>query len=267
MDYHQLNSKRFSGQGYITTYNKYRPSPPKEIIHQTLNYLNSSTAKKLVDLGCGTGISTLVWNDFASKIIGVEPSVEMISIAKEYNSTDSIKYIQGYSDNINVESNSVDIVTSSQSFHWMEPKSTLKEIDRILKKDAVLLIYDVIWPPSTNYELEQAYNTLFEKINKITEDLNQEIAYKWQKDNHYTNIYNSGYFKFVKEAYYHKTEKFSKEQFVGIALSQGGLEALLKRGFSEKEIGLEDFKIKVSKVNDLKYDIITYNYKVIFAIK
>ncbi|MCB0461028.1 MAG: methyltransferase domain-containing protein, partial [Flavobacteriaceae bacterium] len=84
MDYHKLNSERFSGQQYINLYNKYRPSPPKEIIHQTLNYLNSYSVERLVDLGCGTGISTLVWNDFASEIIGIEPSKEMVLAAKEY---------------------------------------------------------------------------------------------------------------------------------------------------------------------------------------
>ena len=78
----KLNADRFTGQEYVNTYDKYRPGPPVEIIHQALNYLNKSRAEKVLDLGCGTGISTQIWRDFAKEIIGIDPSSEMIDVAR-----------------------------------------------------------------------------------------------------------------------------------------------------------------------------------------
>ena len=41
---------------------------------------------------------------------------------------------------------SADIVTCSQSFHWMEPEPTLAEIARILRPGGVFAAYDYDWP-------------------------------------------------------------------------------------------------------------------------
>ncbi|KAA3622977.1 MAG: methyltransferase domain-containing protein, partial [Bacteroidetes bacterium] len=200
-------------------------------------------------------------------IIGVEPSEAMLSVARAETNERHISYLQAFSDKISLASASADIITCSQSFHWMEPKSTLKEIDRILKPDGVLLIYDVIWPPSVSYEYEQAYRELFSKVNEITKALPEPIAHRWSKAGHLQNVEQSNYFDYVKESYFHKSETFYKETFLGIALSQGGLEALLKRGFSEEEIGVTRFKGKIESLSREEDDILTYNYRVILGVR
>ncbi|MDG3583766.1 class I SAM-dependent methyltransferase [Galbibacter pacificus] len=262
-----LNAERFSGNKYVNLYNRFRPSPPKEILQLSLNYLGKTKAASIIDLGCGTGISTKSWTPYAKKITGIEPSNEMIEIAIDNTNSPNIKYISGYASNIPVPSNNADIVTCSQSFHWMEPKSTLKEVNRVLKKEGVFVLYDIIWPPSVNCEYENAYNELFDNITSITQNINQQISNKWDKKKHLLNIKNSNYFSFIKETFFHKTDILSTEQLIGIALSQGGLEALLKLGFSENEIGLNNFIKKVKKMKITPYKKITYNYRAIFAIK
>ena len=263
----KLNADRFTGDEYINIYDKYRPTPPKEILRQALNYLDKPKAKRILDLGCGTGISTKVWENAAEEIIGVEPSKEMIKIAKRKSNNSQVKYLVGYSNDIPLPSNSIDIVSCSQSFHWMEPKSSLKEINRVLKDNGILMIYDVIWPPSVNYEFEKGYNELFENISRITLELKETISHRWEKKQHLENALGSNYFKFLKETFFHKTEKLTKDQFIGIALSQGGLEALLKRGFSKEEIGITKFINEINNIGAIPYDEITYNYRVVYGIK
>jgi len=264
----KLNADRFTGSEYVNLYDTYRPSPPIEIIHQTLNYLNKTKADIIVDLGSGTGISTDIWSNYSKEVIGIEPSKEMIAIAeKKATKKHNSKYLVGYSNKIPLASKSVDIISCSQSFHWMEPITTLAEINRVLKNNGVLVIYDVIWPPSINFEFENAYNELFLKVDELTKTLKDIIAHRWNKQEHLINIAKSNYFNFLKESYFHKNEKVNKEQFVGIALSQGGLEALLKRGFSEEEIGIIQFKNKIANNKSLPYNKITYNYRVIYGIK
>lgn len=264
----QLNADRFTGKEYLLTYQKFRPSPPVEIIHQALNYLNKEQAERILDLGCGTGISTRIWRKFARQIIGLDPSKEMIEIASDKNRlSPKIKYIVGYSNQVELPSSSVDIISCAQSFHWMEPNSTVSEINRLLKRNGVFVVYDALWPPSANFEFEQAYNYLFLKIAKITESLQETIAHRWNKNAHFEHLSKTGKFRFLKKVYYHKTQKFSKEQFMGIALSQGGLEALLKLGLSTEAIGLNHFKDEIDKLPDPIFNEITYHYQVIFGIK
>jgi hypothetical protein len=149
----------------------------------------------------------------------------------------------------------------------MAPESTLNEIDRVLKANGVLLIYDVIWPPSVNYICEQAYNELFDKVHKLTQELKEPIAHKWDKGQHLDNVRKCNHFHYVKASYYHKSEKFDSEKFIGIALSQGGLEALLKRGYSEEATGITKFRETIASYKTIIHDIMTYNYQVIFGVR
>jgi len=263
----KLNADRFTGDKYVKLYNQFSPTPPIEIINQSLNYLNRFKANNIVDIGSGTGLSTKVWSKYAEKVIGIEPSKEMLNIAKEQTKYTNIEYKEGYGNDTGIESDSIDIIACSQSFHWMEPHSTLKEIDKILKKNGVLVIYDVIWPPTVNYEYEKAYNELFEKVNLKTSELEEIVAHKWKKTDHLKNIIKSGYFKFSKETYYHKNVKFDKDKFKGIALSQGGLEALIKKGYTTQEIGIDKFIEKVDSIKESIASEMTYNYRVIFGLK
>lgn len=68
-------------------------------------------------------------------------------------------------------------------------------------------------------------------------------------------------------AFFHQTVPLTKEQFIGIALSQGGLEALLKRGFTKDEIGITTFEASIHSAPIPLYSQMNYNYQVIFGVK
>ncbi len=144
---------------------------------------------------------------------------------------------------------------------------TLEEIDRLLVDDGVLCIYDAEWPPLVNAAFEMAYRKLFRKVDQVTSELGETIAHKWRKDQHVVNVSNSEVFRYVTEASFHKQQPLDKEMLIGIALSQGGLEALLKRGFSAAEIVVDEFVKTVNEMPTLPYRELMFSYKVIFAVK
>lgn len=175
----QRNADRFTGQTYIDIYDRFRPSPPVILLQQCLNYLDRPKAKLVVDLGCGTGISTIVWSPFTEKVIGIEPCQEMIERAQlKEDQPVNVRYIQAYGHALSLEQESVDILACSQSFHWMNPQPTLREIHRVLKQNGVLMIYDVIWPPSVHIKWEQAYHRLFQRAGLLTQQLEETVAHK-----------------------------------------------------------------------------------------
>ncbi|MCG8332400.1 MAG: class I SAM-dependent methyltransferase [Chitinophagales bacterium] len=267
MDLH-INAERFSGGEYTLLYDYYRPSPPIALLEQALRYTEMQQPSLLVDIGCGTGLSTLAWQDKVHKIIGFEPSEDMLSVAyAKAEELENIYFLPAYAHQLPLEDETVDIVNCGQAFHWMEPEATLKEVNRILKPGGVFLIYDCQWPPTFNWQLEEQYRALFNRITELTEQQEEPLAIRWQKKHHLSNVMNSGHFRFVKEAFFHKVENGGKDQFLGVALSQGGLQALLRKGYSEEEIGLANFKKVLEEAPPMEIAPITFHYKAIYAIK
>lgn len=78
-----------------------------------------------------------------------------------------IKFIKGDSGNVSLENGSVDIVTCSQSLHWMEPTSTFQEIQRILRPGGVFAAFDCDWPPVINAEAENLYAQFLDNVQVL----------------------------------------------------------------------------------------------------
>lgn len=243
--YKQNNVERFLG--YQSIYDDARPEPPTEVVQLLTTYLGRKP-RLVVDLGCGTGLSTFIWSEQAEKIIGIEPSEDMRNKALEkLNRRDQGKHIQfleGYADQLDLPSHSVDIITCSQSFHWMEPKSTLKEIGRLLVAGGVFAAYDCDWPPSIHWEIELNYDRLIQKADAIIDRVSdaQDKAKKWNKEEHLQQMKNSGYFSFTKEIVFHKKEVFDAERFIQLALSQGGVQTVLKLGADQLKEEIQSFE-------------------------
>ena len=64
------NAGRF--RGFAGLYHDARPACPEYVTDVLTRYLGRRPGT-VVDMGCGTGRSTLVWRDKADQIIGVDP--------------------------------------------------------------------------------------------------------------------------------------------------------------------------------------------------
>lgn len=56
---------------------------------------------------------------------------------------------------------------------------------------------------------------------------------KRNKEEHIKNMTDSHVFRFIKEIVFHNVESCDSQRYVGLALSQGGLQSVLKLGFAE----------------------------------
>ncbi len=261
----KINADRFLG--FAEIYENNRPTVPKKACEFILNYLER-TPKQIVDLGCGTGLSTLAWKNKCDNIIGIEPSLDMLSIAKE-KSTSKIHFKRAYANNTGLSDNCADIVVCSQSFHWMNPVDTLSEINRILKPGGIFATIDCDWPPVCNWRAEVAYDILLNKI-RIIEEENPSIYktfHRWNKSKHLENIRESGYFKYFREIIFDSKEICSAERFIGIALSQGGLQTILKTEPELIENDIRHFENTINQIyKDRKFNI-NFCYRMRIGIK
>ncbi|MEK5240236.1 methyltransferase domain-containing protein [Paenibacillus sp. FSL L8-0470] len=238
--------------GFQDEYDRYRPEAPQLVTELLTNYLGCRPAL-VADIGCGTGLSTFLWRESADSIVGIEPNPDMLAKALDklarQGQQQSLSFVQGYSNQLPFDSGSVDIITCSQSFHWMEPISTLQEISRCLRQGGVFAAYDCDWPLVLQADIETRYKQLISAADKLLDVLqpSAEQAHKWDKEGHLGRIEASGCFSFAREIVFHNTEECDAERYVGLALSQGGIQTVLKLGSSALEQLISDFSVAVEQ--------------------
>lgn len=259
------NASRFIG--FTDIYEFSRPAMPIFPIKTAIKYLGK-TPNTVVDLGCGTGLSTIVWNGYCKKVIGIEPSDDMRNKALT-KSNENITFIKGYSHETGLDDNSIDIVVCSQSFHWMEPVSTLKEINRILLSGGVFATVDCDWPPVSDWKIDKTYIELFDKVHNI-ENTNHKIKdsfIRYDKNKHLLNIVNSNLFIFAREVVFSNTEKCTADRLIQLAMSQGSLQNILKNAPELIIDDVEKFKSMVNHIFETKQFDIDISYRMRIAVK
>lgn len=246
----QSNIDRFLG--FQELYDNHRPEAPVKVVDLLTGYLGRQPGL-VVDVGCGTGLSTFIWQGRADRIIGIEPNPDMLAKAEakqrmgigDAEDLQPISFMQGYSNLLPLDNETADIITCSQSFHWMEPGSTLREFVRVLRPRGVFAAYDCDWPPVTGWEAEAAYQRLIAKSEQLLHRLVKpdDAAVKLDKEGHLGRIQDSGCFRYTRELVFHHEQSCTAERLVGLALSQGGIQTVLKLGAAEELAGeLEEFR-------------------------
>lgn len=236
------NIDRFSG--FADQYDKYRPLPPAALDKILCQLAKTARPQLVVDLGSGTGLSTRYWADKAEQAIGVEPTLDMREQARAQTEAKNVSYREGYSHRTGLPDGCAQIVTCSQSLHWMEPQSTFEEARRILVPGGVFAAFDYDWPPTTsNWEADAAYEVCSAQIDLVeSQQPAPPSLQRWHKHEHLARMAASGCFRFTKEMVLHHTEPGNAERLVGLLLSQGSVMTLLKNGLSEEELGIDVFR-------------------------
>lgn len=124
-------------------------SPYTTLANRLATYIEQTGDRlTILDIGTGPGRLLMEIKKFTpnSKLIGIDPSTDMIEIArlniKEAELAD-IEIVHGSAEEIPVDSKTVDIAVSNWSFlYWDEPEEGLSEIHRVLKPEGKLVISD-----------------------------------------------------------------------------------------------------------------------------
>lgn len=216
------NAERFCG--FSDLYERARPTMPLFPVQVLTRYLGRRP-DTVVDLGCGTGLSSTIWKGRCRRVIGVEPNGEMLAVAG--NKADrTLSFIPAYAHDTGLAPALADIVICSQSFHWMEPESTLAEINRILKPGGIFAAVDCDWPPVCFWQAEQAYEELFRLVRRLErEDPALHAHYiRWDKNRHLDRMRGSGFFTYCREIVFSGREHCNASRFLALAESQGGIQ-------------------------------------------
>lgn len=92
-----------------------------------------------VDVGCGTGLSSVALAEIGNRITAVDPSAEMLEEATPHP---NVTYQQAAAEQLPLADSSADLMTLASVFHWLDRERFLKEAHRTLKDNGHLIIYD-----------------------------------------------------------------------------------------------------------------------------
>lgn len=128
-------SERFSG--LAQSYSKSRPSYPKSAIDFIFETCQLNAGSTVVDVGCGTGISTRLFARDGVHVIGVEPNEDMLSQAKENDTASGgiLEYFSGTAEETGLPDSCANLVLCAQAFHWFRSHESLAEFCRVLKNE------------------------------------------------------------------------------------------------------------------------------------
>ena len=127
--YDRIAKKYHEGRktGWKMVYNEFNEVPA------TLSLLEKIKGKKVLDLGCGTGIYTKILKRKGAKVQAIDISPKMIEIAKQY--VRGVDFKIGTVYNLPYKSGSFDIVLASLVVHYFANlDAAFEEVRRVLKK-------------------------------------------------------------------------------------------------------------------------------------
>ncbi len=94
---------------------------------------------RALDVGCGTGQSTIALQDLAQEIVGTDLSSEMLSVAPRKS---GVHYVRASAEGLPFAAEAFDLITVALAFHWFDRTQFLTEARRVLGPSAWLVIYD-----------------------------------------------------------------------------------------------------------------------------
>lgn len=227
--------------GKASSYDQARPTPPQALLNLLTQEIDTPHPALVVDLGSGTGLSTAIWGERANRVLGIEPNADMRNeaIRKLAGHPDAahIEYRTGLAQRTGLPDECADVVTAAQSFHWMEPTTTLAEIARILRTGGLFAAYDYDWPPAIHWELDRLVQEVAQRMVRLVRErgLPQNITI-WPKDKHLDHMRESGRFRFTCEVALHAIEYGDAARFLGMARSNAFSRQFQ---FTDQEIGFD----------------------------
>ena len=234
-EYRRLSEPAYHGS-FISRYDGLRPEPPAELIAVLGALAPASPPRLVVDLGSGTGVSTSVWSAHADRVLGIEHNPEMLAAAR---AAPRVEYRRALAQETGLPDACADVVTCAQSLHWMEHRSTIDEIARILRQGGVFAAYDYDWPPLVDWQVDAAFLAVLEASGVDPA--------RPEKARHIERLQASGRFRWVREFFVHRRESRGPEAIALLPLAFGPVARKLNEGATPEELGLDRLREAIDR--------------------
>lgn len=136
-------------------YDRTRPGYPQAMIERIVD---SSPGRDLLDVGCGTGISTRAFQAAGCSVLGVEVDPRMARFARRGGLDVEVARFESW----DPAGRSFDAVVAGQTWHWIDPVCGARQAARALRPGGRLAAFwNVQQPPP---EIAQAFSEVYRRV-------------------------------------------------------------------------------------------------------
>ncbi|MCB9092554.1 MAG: class I SAM-dependent methyltransferase [Halobacteriovoraceae bacterium] len=220
----------------------HRTGYPHSILKNLYTHAQIDPQKAITaDVGAGTGKLTENLIELGFKGFAIEPNDAMRQEGQRLFTNTPFKWSKGSGEKTGLPNNSVDWVLMGSSFHWTDPKKSLKEFNRILKPGGFFV---ALWNPrdlessTFHMEIEEWLYKRLPKLKRISSGNN-----KYMKNLEYTLV-QENYFKdvtFMEESY---QVEMTPDRYFGIWKSVNDIRAQIGEEIFQEFLDYIKFKIE-----------------------
>ena len=132
MSTHNENPDAFRGAAYY--YSRFRPSIPVEVVDYVRDRFKLDGTSVLLDMGCGTGISTFAFAPCFARAVAFDTNDEMLAQARARQPESLRIEWQSRSDrDVTPSEGPYRLATACRSFNWMDQYPLLAKLHHILE--------------------------------------------------------------------------------------------------------------------------------------
>lgn len=129
----------FTHKTIAKLYTRNRPFFHPIVINRIKQSTRQENFKHALDVGCGTGQSSIALLEITKRVTGTDISKEMLSQTPKDS---RIGFYQSSAEQLPFEDEAFDLITVGLAFHWFDREKFLSEARRVLQTSGWLVIYN-----------------------------------------------------------------------------------------------------------------------------
>lgn len=129
----------FSSDAMAEGYARDRPAVHPWVIAQVRDRMRNP-ARRALDVGCGSGLSTAALHNTAAHCVGIEPAEAMLGWSSQV--APNAEFAVGRAEQLPFAPGTFDLITAAGSLNYCDLAPALQEIIRVMTSDGALVVYD-----------------------------------------------------------------------------------------------------------------------------
>jgi len=129
----------FTSAEVAERYSQVRPFFQDEVVRRLLAFSGGVRFQKVLDVGCGSGQSSIALAAIAEHVLGIDASQCMLDQAPRHS---KISYQLGVAEKLNFAAGEFDLVSVGSALHWFDQDRFFAECHNVMAPSGLLAVYN-----------------------------------------------------------------------------------------------------------------------------